>query len=71
MDIDGGFDGGGEGTSCGACGKPVCSHCSITNLGEQRRCLTCAGRRVVAIGNNGGLRWPSAAATATAGVGVC
>lgn len=31
------------GTSCSVCGKHVCSHCSITNLGEQRRCLGCAG----------------------------
>ncbi|KAI1355502.1 hypothetical protein F5Y01DRAFT_270615 [Xylaria sp. FL0043] len=30
-------------TSCGACGKHVCSHCSITNVGAQRRCLDCAG----------------------------
>ncbi|KAK1993955.1 hypothetical protein LX36DRAFT_693431 [Colletotrichum falcatum] len=29
--------------SCGACGRHVCSHCSITNLGAQRRCLQCAG----------------------------
>lgn len=32
-----------EGSSCGACGKHVCSHCSITNIGQQRRCLSCAG----------------------------
>ncbi|KAK1983324.1 hypothetical protein LZ30DRAFT_714603 [Colletotrichum cereale] len=30
--------------SCGACGRHVCSHCSVTNLGAQRRCLRCAGR---------------------------
>ncbi|EFQ30837.1 hypothetical protein CGRA01v4_12901 [Colletotrichum graminicola] len=30
--------------SCGACGRQVCSHCSITNLGAQRRCLQCVGR---------------------------
>ncbi|KAL0934998.1 orf21 protein [Colletotrichum truncatum] len=35
---------GGD-SSCGACGKHVCSHCSVTNLGEQRRCLQCAGRK--------------------------
>ncbi|KAI0149740.1 hypothetical protein F4776DRAFT_602979 [Hypoxylon sp. NC0597] len=40
-------------TSCGACGKHVCSHCSITNLGEQRRCLICAGKKVWV----GGLGW--------------
>ncbi|KAI1752157.1 hypothetical protein F4782DRAFT_158795 [Xylaria castorea] len=41
MDVD--DMSGTEGTSCGACGKHVCSHCSITNIGEQRRCLGCAG----------------------------
>ncbi|KAI0434930.1 hypothetical protein F5Y09DRAFT_294251 [Xylaria sp. FL1042] len=39
MDIDDST----QATGCGACGKHVCSHCSITNLGEQRRCLDCAG----------------------------
>ncbi|KAI1423917.1 hypothetical protein F5Y12DRAFT_496482 [Xylaria sp. FL1777] len=41
MDVD--HTSGTQPTSCGACGKHVCSHCSITNLGEQRRCLDCAG----------------------------
>ncbi|GAW21117.1 hypothetical protein ANO14919_106340 [Xylariales sp. No.14919] len=41
MDVDDMSD--TRGSSCGACGKHVCSHCSITNLGEQRRCLACAG----------------------------
>ncbi|KAI1819759.1 hypothetical protein F4861DRAFT_525812 [Xylaria intraflava] len=41
MDVDDTSDSGG--TSCRGCGKHVCSHCSITNLGEQRRCLGCAG----------------------------
>ncbi|CAI0647383.1 unnamed protein product [Colletotrichum noveboracense] len=41
MDID-----GCEGdNACGACGKHVCSQCSITNLGEQRRCLHCSGSK--------------------------
>ncbi|KAI1170691.1 hypothetical protein F4777DRAFT_568246 [Nemania sp. FL0916] len=34
---------GTPGTGCGSCGKHVCSHCSITHLGKQRRCLGCAG----------------------------
>ncbi|KAK7754947.1 hypothetical protein SLS62_003031 [Diatrype stigma] len=84
MDVDSGFGDDDEGTSnsnCGACGKHVCSHCSITNLGEQRRCLACAGRRGVSDGANtnrsgggNGLRWFATATTtaaATAGVGVC
>ncbi|KAM0551779.1 hypothetical protein ACHAPJ_008348 [Fusarium lateritium] len=40
MDVDG-FE--NEGHSCGACGKHVCFSCSVSNLGEQRRCLQCAG----------------------------
>ncbi|KAI0109229.1 hypothetical protein GGR51DRAFT_513102 [Nemania sp. FL0031] len=43
---------GAEGTSCGACGKHVCSHCSITNLGERRRCLDCAGTPTTRSGNS-------------------
>jgi hypothetical protein len=41
MEIDG-LD--HEDHSCGACGKHVCFSCSVSNLGEQRRCLQCAGR---------------------------
>ncbi|KAI2641095.1 hypothetical protein GGS21DRAFT_502955 [Xylaria nigripes] len=40
MDLDGASE--SESTSCFACGKHVCSHCSISNIGEQRRCLACA-----------------------------
>ncbi|KAI1638761.1 hypothetical protein F4809DRAFT_598869 [Biscogniauxia mediterranea] len=60
MDVDS-FDVGVD-TACSGCGKHVCSHCSITNLGEQRRCLICAGRKVWV----GGLGW-----TTSAGVSVC
>ncbi|RYP52325.1 hypothetical protein DL769_010699 [Monosporascus sp. CRB-8-3] len=67
MDIDG-LD-GGEQTSCRACGKHVCSHCSITNLGEQRRCLRCAGKRVGA--GNGGLGWTASGVGQGLWVGAC
>ncbi|KAK2023767.1 hypothetical protein LX32DRAFT_676403 [Colletotrichum zoysiae] len=47
MDVDdacGYYGAGSEADrSCGACGRHVCSHCSITNLGAQRRCLQCVG----------------------------
>ncbi|KAM0329185.1 hypothetical protein ACHAQA_004483 [Verticillium albo-atrum] len=48
MDINGyGFDADSDADhTCGACRKRVCSHCSVTNLGEQRRCLHCAGRKM-------------------------
>jgi hypothetical protein len=45
-----------EDTACGACGKHVCFSCSVSNLGEQKRCLQCAGRRVWV----GGIGWTNA-----------
>lgn len=51
MDVDN-FGAEAE-TGCSGCGKHVCSHCSITNLGQQRRCLICAGKKVWI----GGLGW--------------
>ncbi|KDN63485.1 hypothetical protein CSUB01_07575 [Colletotrichum sublineola] len=41
--------------SCGACGRHVCSHCSITNLGAQRRCLRCVGRAPWGVRSGSGL----------------
>ncbi|KAI1762332.1 hypothetical protein GGR53DRAFT_501926 [Hypoxylon sp. FL1150] len=60
MDVDG-FGADAE-TGCATCGKHVCSHCSITNMGEQRRCLICAGKKVWI----GGLGWAG-----IAGLKVC
>ncbi|KAI1774585.1 hypothetical protein F4818DRAFT_66408 [Hypoxylon cercidicola] len=60
MDVDG-FSTDAE-TGCVTCGKHVCSHCSITNLGDQRRCLICAGKKVWI----GGLGWAG-----TSGLKVC
>ncbi|KAL7943290.1 hypothetical protein V8C42DRAFT_330255 [Trichoderma barbatum] len=58
MDVD---SGSAQDTACGACGKHVCFSCSVSNLGEQKRCLQCAGRRVWI----GGIGWTNA------GVSVC
>lgn len=58
MELDGGV---AEDSACGACGKHVCFSCSVSNLGEQKRCLQCAGRRVWI----GGIGWTNA------GVSVC
>ncbi|KAL7908822.1 hypothetical protein GGI35DRAFT_414088 [Trichoderma velutinum] len=58
MDVD---SGSVQDTACGACGKHVCFSCSVSNLGEQKRCLQCAGRRVWI----GGIGWTNA------GVSVC
>ena len=44
MDVDG-YALGLEDRACGACGKAVCFSCSVSNLGEHRRCLSCAGPR--------------------------
>lgn len=35
-----------ETTACVSCGKHVCFSCSVSNLGEERRCLQCAGSNV-------------------------
>lgn len=59
MELDGGLGLGN--TACGACGKHVCFSCSVSNLGEEKRCLQCAGRRVWV----GGIGWTNA------GVSVC
>lgn len=62
MDVDG--EGcsarAAEGRSCSACGKAVCFSCSVSNLGEEARCLACAGRKVWV----GGTGW-------TVASGVC
>lgn len=45
VDMEIGMSGGGswlEAARCAGCAKLVCSHCSITNMGERRRCLGCA-----------------------------
>lgn len=55
------LDGLAAGDTCGACGKHVCYSCSVSNLGEQKRCLQCAGRRVWI----GGIGWTNV------GVSVC
>jgi hypothetical protein len=41
MSIEG-FSCAAEGQICVTCGKAVCFSCSISNLGEHRRCLACA-----------------------------
>jgi uncharacterized protein with PIN domain len=41
MDID---VASGENYACGQCRRMVCHGCAVSNLGEQRRCLNCAGR---------------------------
>ncbi|KAI4597626.1 hypothetical protein KJ359_004330 [Pestalotiopsis sp. 9143b] len=66
MDVDGAGDRGGFGagrgdvqTGCAGCGKHVCSHCSITNMGDRRRCLGCAdtgATRKGWVGGGGGLQ---------------
>lgn len=66
MDVDGAEDrgsfgagGGDTQTSCAGCGKHVCSHCSITNMGDRRRCLGCAdtgATRKGWVGGGGGLQ---------------
>lgn len=42
MDVD--VASGGN-YACEQCGRMVCHGCAVSNLGQQRRCLNCAGRR--------------------------
>lgn len=42
-----------EDHACGACGRAVCFSCSVSNLGEQKRCLRCVGRK----DHVGGVGW--------------
>ena len=53
MDIDVNANGGNY--ACESCGKNVCHGCAVSNLGEQRRCLHCAGKRGGKL--VGGFRW--------------
>ncbi|ROV95854.1 hypothetical protein VSDG_05139 [Cytospora chrysosperma] len=47
--------------TCSSCSKAVCFSCSISNLGEQRRCLACAGGETSNIDKKwvGGTGWTS------------
>ena len=47
--------------TCSSCSKSVCFSCSISNLGEQRRCLVCAGGETSNVGKKwvGGTGWTS------------
>ncbi|TWU76356.1 hypothetical protein ED733_006263 [Metarhizium rileyi] len=49
-----------DNTACGACGKHVCFSCSVSNLGEEKRCLQCAGNKAL-----GAIGWSSV------GVSLC
>lgn len=41
MDIDTAGTGGSN--ACSACEKVVCHSCAVSNLGAERKCLSCAG----------------------------
>lgn len=47
--------------TCSTCSRAVCFSCSVSNLGEQRRCLMCAGRDGAGTKKNkrlgGGMGW--------------
>ncbi|KAE9366694.1 hypothetical protein N431DRAFT_562049 [Stipitochalara longipes BDJ] len=49
MDID--IDGGNH--ACTVCGKQVCHSCSVSNMGANKKCLCCAGRKAWI----GGIEW--------------
>ncbi|KAN0092261.1 hypothetical protein V8E51_018108 [Hyaloscypha variabilis] len=55
MDVDMmmGIDMDAREHACTACGKQVCHSCSVSNMGADRKCLSCAGRKAWA----GGIGW--------------
>ena len=55
MDID---TNGGSGHACTNCGKNVCHSCAVSNLGADRKCLMCAGKKKQVW--VGGLGWMNA-----------
>jgi hypothetical protein len=56
MDVDVMMDtdtyNGGLSHACSSCGKQVCHSCAVSNLGSERKCLMCAGKKWV-----GGIGW--------------
>ena len=46
-------------SSCSLCCKAVCFSCSVSNLGEQRRCLVCAGKEDTRKRRVGTTEWAS------------
>ena len=55
MDVDMDIDicDGSMNHACTRCGKRVCHRCAVSNLGAERQCLICAGKRTWV----GGLGW--------------
>ena len=42
MDVD---STSGANHACSACGKVICHSCAVSNLGAERKCLLCAGKK--------------------------
>lgn len=62
MDVDTIMDINMHGTGetnhgCTSCGKQVCHSCAVSNLGMERKCLSCAGRERDGRKWVGGLGW--------------
>ncbi|CAG8949353.1 hypothetical protein HYFRA_00004979 [Hymenoscyphus fraxineus] len=53
MDVDMMDSGNGEDFACTSCRKMVCHGCAVSNLGAERKCLMCAGKKQWV----GGLGW--------------
>ncbi len=53
IDMDVGAHGSALDYACSKCRKIVCHRCAISNLGSDRRCLICAGKRTWV----GGIGW--------------
>lgn len=55
--------------ACSDCARAVCFSCSVSNLGEQRRCLNCAGRG--SVGTDKTKKWVQGMGSTSSGVTVC
>lgn len=70
------MDDGGYGfetyiNTCSACARAVCFSCSVSNLGEQRRCLRCAGREGSANTASKERKWVGGFGWSSGRVSVC
>lgn len=57
--------------TCSSCSRAVCFSCSVSNLGEQRRCLLCAGRDGAGPSSEKNKKWVGGMGWSSSGVTVC
>ena len=53
VDMDTNMYGGETESACITCGNQVCDSCAVSNLGAERQCLVCSGKKTWV----GGIGW--------------